>query len=67
MSEYEEFKGKTIKSIRAARTQKDEAIIEIQLDNEQIITIGIEGGGGADGGWYEWLIMRVNGNIAERL
>lgn len=67
MSEYEEFKGKTIKSIGAARTQKDEAIIEIRLDNEQIITIGIEGGAGADGGWYEWLIMRVDGNIAERL
>lgn len=67
MSDYKEFQEKTIKSIRVVRTQKDGAIIEIQLDNWQVITVGMEGGMGADGGWYEWLVMRVDGKIAERL
>lgn len=35
----------------------------MKLDNGEVVSIvaSLEGGVGADGGWYEWGILRVNG------
>lgn len=67
MSEYKEFKGKTIQFIGTEELPNGKKIIKIRLDGGETITFGMEGGGGLDSNWYEWLVMRVDGNIAERL
>lgn len=33
----------------------------IELEDGTILSWSMEGGQGADGGWYQWLIARVNG------
>lgn len=67
MSEYKEFIGKTIQSIGTEKLPSGKEIIKIRLDGGETITFGMEGGPGLDSNWYEWLVMRVDGKLAERL
>lgn len=48
------------------RTIEEFSLTSIKLDDGTRLQWSMEGGPGLDSGWYQWLIVRLNGQIVYR-
>ena len=60
LEELEELNGRTIVNIREIKVERDKILV-IELDDGSELTFGLGGSGGADGGWYQFAVVRLNG------
>ncbi len=52
------FLGKTIKDIAV---YKEKSLVRFILNDDSILDLEMVSGPGADGGWYQWLKINVDG------
>lgn len=56
------LEGRKITGVRFIKKPKsDSEYLQLTLDNQAVITVQMEGGPGIDGGWYLWLVVKING------